>query len=119
MHRGKRLSKLNVLTLGLRYSQTEANFPVSFGFIRQFMDKTVGSRDGLDAYEKAEELVKQFDRECKQSHPLTGDLNILTPLPHCLKHLNPMLAELSSGNLTPYLNLKSRDQNPAVPHLVT
>ena len=40
---------------------------------RLFMDKTVGSRDGVDAYEKAEELVKQFDRECKQSHPLTGD----------------------------------------------
>ena len=39
---------------------------------RLFMDKTVGSRDGLDAYERAEELVRKFDDECKLSHPLPG-----------------------------------------------
>ena len=40
---------------------------------RQFMDQTVGSRDGVDAYQRAEELVRQFDSECKESNPLPGD----------------------------------------------
>ena len=40
---------------------------------RQFLDKTVGSKDGVDAYERAEEAVRQFDRECKLSNPLAGD----------------------------------------------
>ena len=37
---------------------------------RQFMDQTVGSKDGVDAYQRAEELVKQYDITCKQSYPL-------------------------------------------------
>ena len=40
---------------------------------RQFLDKTVGSKDGVDAYERAEEAVRQFDRECKLTNPLAGD----------------------------------------------
>ena len=39
---------------------------------RIYLDSTVGSRDGLDAFEKAEALVKQFDEECKTEFPL-GD----------------------------------------------
>ena len=34
------------------------------------MDQTVGSRDGVDAYQRAEELVRQYDSTCKQSPPL-------------------------------------------------
>ena len=37
-----------------------------------YLDSTVGSRDGLDAFVKAEALVKQFDEECKTEFPL-GD----------------------------------------------
>ena len=33
----------------------------------------MGSKDGVDAYERAEEAVRQFDRECKLSNPLAGD----------------------------------------------
>ena len=40
---------------------------------RQYIDRTVGSRDGIDAYEKAEEIIKTYDSECKKSHPLCGD----------------------------------------------
>ena len=40
---------------------------------RQFMDKAVGSRDGIDAYEKAEELIKEYDTECKKTDPLPGN----------------------------------------------
>ena len=29
------------------------------------MDITVGSRDGVDTFHRAEELVKQFNAECK------------------------------------------------------
>ena len=40
---------------------------------RQFMDKTIGSKDGIDAYEKAEEIIAEYDKECKKSHPLSGE----------------------------------------------
>ena len=39
---------------------------------RLWIDSTVGSRDGVDAFEKAEVLVKEFDEECKKEFPL-GD----------------------------------------------
>ena len=37
---------------------------------RRWLDKTVGSRDGIAAYMRAEELVQEFDKECKQPCPL-------------------------------------------------
>ena len=37
---------------------------------RQWLDKVVGSRDGIDAYIRAEELVKKFDLDCKKEFPL-------------------------------------------------
>ena len=37
---------------------------------RHCLDITVGSRDGVDAYEKAESMVKQFDTDCKSDFPL-------------------------------------------------
>ena len=32
---------------------------------RQWLDNVVGSRDGVDSYLKAEEMVQDFDKECK------------------------------------------------------
>ena len=37
---------------------------------RQWLDRTVGSRDGIDAYNRAEAMVKDFDKECKKEFPL-------------------------------------------------
>ena len=37
---------------------------------RKLMDREYGSSDGVDAFKKAEELVKKFDNECKQENPL-------------------------------------------------
>ena len=37
---------------------------------RKCMDITIGSRDGIDAYEKAENVIKKFDLECKKDFPL-------------------------------------------------
>ena len=34
------------------------------------MDETVGSRDGKDAFEKAERLVEDYDAKCKEQFPL-------------------------------------------------
>ena len=42
----------------------------SYYWHRQWMDKTIGSRDGIDAYERAQDMVKQFDSECKKKFPL-------------------------------------------------
>ena len=39
---------------------------------RQYMDSTFGSRDGVDAFNRAEEMVKQFNTECKKEFPLAG-----------------------------------------------
>ena len=41
-----------------------------YSWHRRWLDKTVGSRDGLDAYERAEKMVKDFDNECKKEFPL-------------------------------------------------
>ena len=41
-----------------------------YSWHRQWLDKTVGSRDGVDAYEKAEHMVKEFDIDCKKDFPL-------------------------------------------------
>ena len=40
---------------------------------RKYSDSTVGSRDGVDALDKAEQIVRQFDEECKLANPLTGN----------------------------------------------
>ena len=37
---------------------------------RLWLDSTIGSRDGVDAFQKAETMVHQFDEECKQEFPL-------------------------------------------------
>ena len=37
---------------------------------RQWLDSTVGSRDGVDALEKAEQKVKDYDDQCKKEFPL-------------------------------------------------
>ena len=37
---------------------------------RQWLDMTVGSRDGVDAYEKAQKMVKEFNEECMKDFPL-------------------------------------------------
>ena len=42
----------------------------SFYWHRLWTDKTIGSRDGVDAYEKAIEMVKEFDTMCKAEFPL-------------------------------------------------
>ena len=39
---------------------------------RLWLDSTVGSRDGVDALQKAEAMVQQFDQDCKQEFPLEG-----------------------------------------------
>ena len=42
-----------------------------YSWHRRWLDKTVGSRDGIDAYMKAEAMVQEFDKECKQECPLS------------------------------------------------
>ena len=42
----------------------------SFYWHRLWTDKTIGSRDGVDAYEKVVEVVTEFDRMCKAESPL-------------------------------------------------
>ena len=37
---------------------------------RTWLDHTVGSKDGIDAYIKAEEMVSEFDSSCKAEFPL-------------------------------------------------
>ena len=37
---------------------------------RQWLDRTVGSRDGIDAYNRAVEIVNNFDCSCKKDFPL-------------------------------------------------
>ena len=38
---------------------------------RQWLDTVVGSRDGVDSYQRAEEMVQDFDKECKIEYPLS------------------------------------------------
>ena len=42
----------------------------SYDWHRQWSDQTVGSRDGIDAFEKAVDMVNEFDRICKEEFPL-------------------------------------------------
>ena len=37
---------------------------------RQWLDRTVGSRDGVDAYNRAVKMVNEFDADCKKEFPL-------------------------------------------------
>ena len=40
---------------------------------RVWLDTRIGSRDGVDAFEKAQDMVKEFDQHCKQKFPLEDD----------------------------------------------
>ena len=42
----------------------------SYYWHREWTDKTIGSRDGVDAFEKAIDMVKDFDENCKKDFPL-------------------------------------------------
>ena len=42
---------------------------VVFNLHRKWMDDTLGSRDGIDAFEKAEVLVNEFNSECSKDNP--------------------------------------------------
>ena len=42
---------------------------------REWIDSCFGSRDGVDAYEKAEEIIKVFNRDCKKESPLPDGEN--------------------------------------------
>ena len=42
----------------------------SYYWHRLWTDKTIGSRDGVDAMEKAVDMVKEFDENCKKEFPL-------------------------------------------------
>ena len=37
---------------------------------RLWLDRRIGSRDGIDVFEKAQEMVREFDQICKQKFPL-------------------------------------------------
>ena len=41
-----------------------------YKFYRQFLDKQIGSRDGVDVIEKSEQLINKFNADCKAEHPL-------------------------------------------------
>ena len=41
-----------------------------YKFHRQFLDKQIGSRDGVDVIEKSEQLINKFNADCKAEHPL-------------------------------------------------
>ena len=41
-----------------------------YKFHRQFLDRQIGSRDGVDVFEKSQQLIKQFDKDCQDEHPL-------------------------------------------------
>ena len=43
----------------------------SYYWHRLWTDQTIGSRDGVDAYEKAVEMIKEFDENCKKEFPLS------------------------------------------------
>ena len=42
----------------------------SYYWHRLWTDKTIGSRDGVDAMEKALEMIKEFNEKCKEEFPL-------------------------------------------------
>ena len=42
----------------------------SYYWHRQWMDKIIGSREGVDAFEKAVDMIKEFDKNCKEEFPL-------------------------------------------------
>ena len=37
---------------------------------RQFLDSQIGSRDEVDVFEKSQQLIKQFDKDCQEQNPL-------------------------------------------------
>ena len=46
-----------------------------FHFHRQFLDRQIGSRDGVDVFVKCQEVIKQFETECQADHPLPDGKN--------------------------------------------
>ena len=41
-----------------------------YAFHRKWMDETVGSRDGSNAFEKAEKLIEEYNKKCLAEFPL-------------------------------------------------
>ena len=42
---------------------------------RVWLDTRIGSRDGVDVFEKAQDMVTEFDEHCKKKFPLQDDVS--------------------------------------------